>query len=99
MRRLAIRPFLLGLALLCASPLAFARDALPPGANGDCRDSVITVPSPAAQAPAKRPASVAARKPKPAAATVHTTGGGGGDEGGGMPRVPRWHSFLPGMFR
>ncbi|MFT3897141.1 MAG: hypothetical protein QM719_05530 [Thermomonas sp.] len=95
MRRLAIC-----LILLCASPLAFGRDARLAGANGDggdCRDSVITVPSPA-QAPVKRPASVA-HKPKPAAATAHTSGGGGSDDGTGMPRVPRWHSFLPGMFR
>lgn len=96
MRPIAICPFLTSAALLCASPLAFGRDAVPPGANGDCRDSVITVPSPA-QAVAKRPPGAATHKPKPAA-TAHTTGGGG-DEGGGMPRVPRWHSFLPGMFR
>jgi hypothetical protein len=44
----------------------------------------------------KRPVAVA-HKAKPATATVHTSGGGG-DEGG-VPRVPRWHSFLPGMFR
>lgn len=95
MRRLAIC-----LILLCASSLAFGRDARLAGANGDggdCRDSVITVPSPA-QAPVKRPTSVV-HKAKPAAATVHTSGGGGSDDGAGMPRVPRWHSFLPGMFR
>jgi hypothetical protein len=97
MRRLAICPLLMSLALLSASPLAFARDARPSGDTGDCRDSVITVPSPA-QAPVKRPTSVA-HKAKPAAATAHTSGGGGSDDGAGMPRVPRWHSFLPGMFR
>ena len=96
MRRLAICPFLMSLALLSASPLAFARDARPSGDIGDCRDSVITVPSPA-QAPVKRP-TTAVHKPKPAAATTHTSGGGG-DENAGMPRAPRWHSFLPGMFR
>ena len=35
------------LILLCASQLAFGRDARPSGEVGDCRDSVITVPSPA----------------------------------------------------
>lgn len=85
------------LILLCASPLAFGRDVRPSGDVGDCRDSVITVPSPA-QAPVKKPASVA-HKPKPVAGTTHTSGGGGTDDSAGLPRVPRWHSFLPGMFR
>ena len=95
MRRLAICPFLMSLALLSASSLAFGRDARPSGDTGDCRDSVITVPSPA-PAPVKRPTAVV-HKAKPAT-TTHTSGGGG-DENAGMPRVPRWHSFLPGMFR
>jgi hypothetical protein len=85
------------LILLCASPLAFGRDARPSGDTGDCRDSVITVPSPA-QGSVKHSPAVAAHKPKPAATAAHTSGGGG-DDGAGMPRVPRWHSFLPGMFR
>lgn len=84
------------LILLCASPLAFGRDARPSGDVGDCRDSVITVPSPA-PASTKRPTNVV-HKARPTAVT-HTTGGGGGDDAGGAPRVPRWHSFLPGMFR
>ena len=92
MRRLAIC-----LILLCASPLAFGRDVRPSGDTGDCRDSVITVPSPA-QTPVKRAPAVV-HKAKPAASTAHTSGGGGGDDSSGMPRVPRWHSFLPGMFR
>ena len=97
MQRIVACPFLISVVLLCASPLAFGRDARPSGDMGDCRDSVITVPSPA-QAPAKRPATVV-HKARPAMVT-HTTGGGGGDDaGGGVPRVPRWHSFLPGMFR
>ena len=96
MCRLAICPLLMSLALLSASPLAFGRDARPSGDTGDCRDSVITVPSPA-PAPVKRPATVV-HKVRPAT-TAHTTGGGGGDDAGGAPRVPRWHSFLPGMFR
>jgi hypothetical protein len=101
MRRFATCPLLISLALLSASPLAFGRDVGPSGDVGDCRDSVITVPSPAQvqHSPTKRPPAVA-HKAKPAAATpTHTVGGGGDDEGGGIPRVPRWHSFLPGMFR
>ena len=97
MRPLAICPLLISLALLCASSVAFGRDVRPSGDTGDCRDSVITVPSPA-QTPVKRPTAVV-HKAKPAATTAHTTGGGGGDDAGGVPRVPRWHSFLPGMFR
>ena len=56
------------LILLCASPLAFGRDARPSGEVGDCRDSVITVPSPA-PATAKRSAS-AVHKARPAATTA-----------------------------
>ncbi len=83
------------LILLAASPLAFARDVHPSGAVGDCRDSVMTVPSPA---PAKQPATIV-HKARPAAIHAATSGGGGDDDSGGAPRVPRWHSFLPGMFR
>ena len=90
MRRLAIC-----LILLCVSSLAFGRDARPSGDVGDCRDSAITVPSPV-QGQVKRSTAVV-HKAKPA--TAHTSGGGGSDDGAGTPRVPRWHSFLPGMFR
>ena len=93
MRRTVLCPFLISLALLAASPLAFGRDA--PAPVSDCRDSVITVPSPA---PAKHPATIV-HKSRPAANHPATSGGGGDDDGGGAPRVPRWHSFLPGMFR
>lgn len=96
MHRTFACPFLISVALLCASPLAMARDARPSDV-GDCRDSVITVPSPV-PAPTKRPAN-AVHKARPAGTTAHTVGGGGGDDAGGAPRVPRWHSFLPGMFR
>jgi len=92
-----MRRTVLCLILLCASSLAFGRDARPSGDVGDCRDSVITVPSPT-QVPVRKPASVM-HKAKPAAVTTHTSGGGGTDDSAGMPRVPRWHSLLPGMFR
>jgi hypothetical protein len=98
MRRTVLCPFLASVFLLGASSLAFGRDVSPSGDTGDCRDSVITVPSPAqSHAPAaKHPAPVHKARPT---TTVHSTGGGGGDDSAGAPRVPRWHSFLPGMFR
>jgi hypothetical protein len=93
-----MRRTVLCLLLIGASSLAFGRDVRPSGDTGDCRDSVITVPAPA-QSPVsavKHPAPVV-HKARPAA-TSHS-GGGGDDDGAGTPRVPRWHSFLPGMFR
>lgn len=98
MRRTVLCPILTGVVLIGASSLAFGRDVRPSGDTGDCRDSVITVPAPA-QSPVpavKHPAPIV-RKARPAAASHN--GGGGGDDGAGTPRVPRWHSFLPGMFR
>lgn len=93
-----MRRTVLCLILLGISSLAFGRDARAAADAGDCRDSVITVPSPAATpAPAVKHPTRIVRKAKPLAASH--SGGGGGDDGAGAPRVPRWHSFLPGMFR
>jgi hypothetical protein len=49
-------------------------------------------------APAAAPA---ARAPavKPSAASGTSSGGGGDDDVLPRLRAPKWHSFLPGMFR
>ena len=97
MRRTALCPFLLSMALLAASPLAFAQGPTSlAGKVGDCRDSVITMPAPPQAKP--HPLAATAHKAQPAQ-VVRGGGGGGDDDNGAAPRVPHWHSFLPGMFR
>lgn len=86
--------YALCLLLLCASSTVTARDARMHGANGDggaCPDAVA---NPAAPTTTTKPAPVAVNRGK---AKAPTTFRGGGDDSGS--RTPRWHSFLPGMFR
>ncbi len=84
------------LLLFCASLPVSARDVKMSGANGDggtCPDLVA--------ANAHEPPAVAAGKPANAAARARSAkpaaGRGAGDDN--VIRAPRWHSFLPGMFR
>jgi hypothetical protein len=86
------------LLLVCVSTTAAARDIRMQGANGDggrCPEVVAAAAEanattgkaqPAASTPAPR-----AKTTKPASARSE----------GDTPRIsaPRWHSFLPGMFR
>ena len=92
---------LLPLCLLLASAGAFAeaRDVQMQGPNsggGECveadpdHDVIPGVDSDATTTPATRPTGRSTRA-KPA--------GGGGDASTGSAHSPRWHSFLPGMFR
>jgi hypothetical protein len=91
------------LLLLCASFPLMARDAHMAGANGDgggsCQDDAALAlhddDAAATPAPAAKPARHAV---KPVKAKPSVAGRGGGD-GIGDIRPPRWHSFLPGMFR
>ena len=87
--------YALCLLLLSLSAFADARDVRMHGANGDggAEAEACTVP--------------AASAPTPAQHTRATTSHGkaktpplfrGGDDDAG-PHAPRWHSFLPGMFR
>lgn len=81
------------LLLLCTSAIVSARDVRMHGANGD---------GGACAEPAAAPAVVA---PKPATTTATSHAKiktpplfrGGDDDS--APHMPRWHSFLPGMFR
>jgi len=85
------------LILLTASSMASARDMRMHGPNGDGGDCPEAATSGAAAAPA-----AATTKPAPTA-IAHTKAKtpplfrGGDDDA--MPHMPRWHSFLPGMFR
>lgn len=84
MRRTAI--FLMLLLLSATSTAAIARNS--PGENESCTDAASQVGDPAATA-------------KPAATSKESRPARGGDSDMSMPRVraPKWHSFLPGMFR
>jgi hypothetical protein len=95
-----LSPILLSVALLCASGLGMAAESrqLSPDGDGNCPETAAasneatdeTDPD-AAAAPARR-----TQKAKPAPAT---RSGGGGSAAGQRNTAPRWHSFLPGMFR
>jgi hypothetical protein len=90
-----MRPFAHCLILLMAPLAAHASDALTSTGRGGCvyspAESERTAPAaaPAARAPAA----------KPSAASGTSSGGGGDDDVLPRLRAPKWHSFLPGMFR
>ncbi|AOY67409.1 hypothetical protein IPT12_12880 [Xanthomonas perforans] len=84
------------LLLLLAPLAALASDQL---IDGD-HDSCISTNS-AARGRTPAPEAAPARN-SPHKATPSTGGGGGSDGDSLFPRMrtmPRWHSFLPGMFR
>jgi hypothetical protein len=84
---------LLVLLLCCASSLSLARDVQLHGANGEGGSEVC--PEQAAPPATIKRAAPASRGKAKAPASLR---GGGGDDDVG-PHTPRWHSFLPGMFR
>ena len=94
-----LSPILLSIALLCASGQGMAAESrqLGPDGDGSCpetaaasNDATDEADPDAAAAPARR-----TQKAKPAPATRS----GGGSAAGQRNTAPRWHSFLPGMFR
>ncbi len=86
-----MRPFAHCLILLMAPLAAHASDALTSPGRGGCVYSPTETErtAPAARAPAV----------KPSASNGTSTGGGGDDDVLPRLRAPKWHSFLPGMFR
>ena len=86
--------YALCLLLLSLSAFADARDVRMHGANGDGGSDACTVPAAPAPAPAKPTSTTAGSHTK--AKTPPLFRGGDDDSG---PHAPRWHSFLPGMFR
>ncbi|HVI60409.1 MAG TPA: hypothetical protein VM619_16265 [Luteimonas sp.] len=93
---------LLCLLLLCASFQLMAREVRMASADGDgggtCQDDAMARDGDAvaAAAPAAKPARHVV---KPVKAKPPVAGRGGGGDNLGDIRPPRWHSFLPGMFR
>ncbi|MDL5367000.1 hypothetical protein QSH18_15425 [Xanthomonas sp. NCPPB 2654] len=88
-----MRRFLPCLILLLPLAAAHASDALASKQRNDCvyTDATDTDAAQARPAPAHPPASA-----KPGAAP---SGGGGDSDLVPRLRMPKWHSFLPGMFR
>ena len=94
-----LSPILLSVALLCASGFGMAAESreLSPDGDGSCPETTAAsnettdeVDADAAAAPARRTQKT---KPTPGARS------GGGNGAGQRNNTPRWHSFLPGMFR
>lgn len=84
------------LLLLLAPLAALASDQVVDGDHESCVSTNSAARGRTPNGEAAAPARAPAHKPTPA------TGGGGGDGDALFPRMrtmPRWHSFLPGMFR
>ncbi|MCE4372077.1 hypothetical protein [Xanthomonas hortorum] len=84
------------LLLLLAPLAALASDQLVDGDHESCVSTNSAARGRTPNGEAAAPARAPTHKPTPA------TGGGGSDGDALFPRMrtmPRWHSFLPGMFR
>ena len=91
--------------LIAPVSVAWADDAFTQSQRGACVYSGDVPPAKTVPAAATRPGSSASPRtaqhsPRPAPPVAPAAGGGGSDEDL-MERIraPRWHSFLPGMFR
>lgn len=92
-----MRPLAHCLILLLAPLAAHASDVMASSGRGDC---VYAAPEGVRAAPAATPATAAPSSTvKPSAAAPVSSGGGGDDDVLPRLRAPKWHSFLPGMFR
>ena len=87
------------LLLLSVGALAEVRDVRMHGPNGDGGDctEAEAVDAGDTASPAAKPATAAAAKPAGAARIKPVVTVRGNDAG--SSHAPRWHSFLPGMFR
>jgi len=84
------------LVLLMAPVLANAATAMASEGRGDC---VYSTPDAERPPNARSAAAAVPTAPKPVPAQATTSGGGGDDDVLQRLRAPKWHSFLPGMFR
>jgi hypothetical protein len=98
-------PALLALCLLFAASAATAGNREPrmhgPGGDGgECTETDAGAAPDAAPAATTKPAAATAAKPAAAPGRIKpvVTVRGGGDDSSSV-HAPRWHSFLPGMFR
>lgn len=96
MRRQSPIPALLSILLLGACGQALAVESRQMSANGSesCPESAASSDrADSAEADPNAPATPVKRTAKAKAAAATRTGGGN------RSNAPRWHSFLPGMFR
>ena len=100
-------PALLALCLLFAASAAAAGNREPrlhgPGGDGGaCTETDAGAAPDVPAATSAKPSTTTAAKPATTAPAhikpVVTVRGGGSDDGSSV-HAPRWHSFLPGMFR
>ena len=99
-------PALFALCLLFAASVATAGNREPrlhgPGGDGGaCTDTDAAAAPGVPSAGTAKPSTTTAVKPAAAPAHIKpvvTVRSGGSDDGGNV-HAPRWHSFLPGMFR
>ena len=80
------------LLLCCASSISLARDVQMHGANGDGGSEACPDQTAPAATPRRAPVTRTDKAKTPASLR-------GGDSADAGVRAPRWHSFLPGMFR
>ena len=77
--------------------LANASTVMASEGRGDC---VYSTPDAERPPTARSAAAAVPSTPKPVPAQATSSGGGGGDDDVLQRlRAPKWHSFLPGMFR
>ena len=95
-----LSPILLSVALLCASGQVLAMESrqMGPDGSGSCPEST-TASNDAADDADNDAAATPARRTTTQKAKPTPTARGGGSTGGQRSSAPRWHSFLPGMFR
>jgi hypothetical protein len=94
-----LSPILLSVVLLCAPVLGLAAESRQPGVDGDgnCPETATASTDATDEADADAAAAPARRAQK--AKSVPAARAGGGGAGSQRSTAPRWHSFLPGMFR
>ena len=98
MSRAALSRIAFCLLLGASSTALAAREVRLHGPNGDgggCTDAATATTTTTTAAPKAAVPAASHVKAKP----VITVRGGGSDDGIGISHAPRWHSFLPGMFR
>lgn len=85
--------------LLSPCAVALADDTFSQSQRGACVYADSKEAGAAAPITARTPARSAAAAPRPQRSSENSGGGGSDEDLMQRMRAPRWHSFLPGMFR
>ena len=96
-----LRICLASVLLVCAVSPALAQNGRNQVIASECQELETQARDDTANAGASHPRTSAARSKyaAPAGTPAGSRGGGGDDDTPLQVRVPKWHSFLPGMFR